>query len=167
LLISSSRSFFTLPGTLTESLSSINSTSTVAEQLGAGNSSLESTPQLTVFAPSNEALGDSSDFASLTGAHVIVGLVAYSPLLVDGAVFQSQAGTDLSITSNPDGTILVNDATIIQNDIVIENGVVHVIDKVRRPRVLVFLLAITLRVGPVPLPNFFSSLDFAWVQSQY
>ncbi|KAK2767593.1 hypothetical protein FQN54_003751 [Arachnomyces sp. PD_36] len=121
--------FFTLPGTLTDSLNSIDSTTTVASQIGAGHS-LESTPQLTVFAPSNEALGDGTDFVSLTGAHVIVGLVAYSPLLVDGAVFQTQAGTDLYITSNLDGTILVNDATIIQNDIVIENGVVHVIDKV-------------------------------------
>ena len=59
------------------------------------------------------------------------GFAAYSPYLINGALFRTVEGVDVSISTADDGSIFINgDASIVTEDIVIANGVVHVIDKV-------------------------------------
>jgi len=58
--------------------------------------------------------------------------VAYSPSLVDGAFFKAGNGEDITITVTADGVKFANGIQIVQQDIIVENGVVHIIDGVSR-----------------------------------
>jgi hypothetical protein len=59
-----------------------------------------------------------------------VGCVSYAPLLIEGALLRTLAGVDLRVHATPDGSIFIGDAKVIKQDVVITNGVVHVVDKV-------------------------------------
>lgn len=96
---------------------------------------------LTIFAPSNaafEAIGSIlpslsvADAANILGYHVINGTVAYSSLLANGTSVRSYAGGALNITVQ-DGQVFVNAARVIAADVLVANGVVHVIDAVLNP----------------------------------
>jgi len=130
--------FFTPPQSLSDSLLSSPLTTSFASYLSGNSSTFNSAPLVTVFAPSNAAILDAisgnqslsaSDITNLIAAHVVVGFAAYSPYLVEGAKFKSVAGPDINITTGTDGAIFVNDAEVIQSDIVVQNGVVHVVDE--------------------------------------
>lgn len=135
-LIQVTDGFFTLPNTLSGTLLATTDTTIFASYL-ISNASIDSTPEVTVFVPDNAAFiiqnnqSLSTDTINkLVSAHVVEGFVAYSPLLVEGAMLRTVAGVDLRISAKPDGTILVNgDSRIVQSDIVVGNGVVHVVDK--------------------------------------
>lgn len=97
---------------------------------------LESTQFATVFLPSNAAFAAasvgtsiSSSTASLLSNHVVGGFAGYLPVLKDGAALTTQKGETL-IISIRNGIYYVNDAKITQANIITENGVVHIIDKV-------------------------------------
>ncbi|KAM3416618.1 Uncharacterized protein BST61_g8209 [Cercospora zeina] len=96
--------------------------------------------QITVFAPTTEAFDDISsalqdlsleDATAILGYHVINGTVAYSSNLTN-ATLTSSGGQDLNITII-DGAVFVNAARVIAADVLIANGVVHVIDSVLNP----------------------------------
>jgi uncharacterized surface protein with fasciclin (FAS1) repeats len=59
---------------------------------------------------------------------VINGTVAYSSDLVNGTKIQALNGETLTITTN-NGTIYVNSAKVVTPDVLVANGVVHVINK--------------------------------------
>ncbi|KAL4733159.1 FAS1 domain-containing protein [Aspergillus similis] len=128
---------FTRPSTLSDSLSVTSGTSSFASYITSQLSPLDSTESVTVFAPSNDAistLGSNStvsedDITAFIDAHVVSGSAAYSPLLVTGARFQTRSGEELFVTAYPNGTIFLNDALVIQTDIIVSNGVVHIIDR--------------------------------------
>lgn len=67
---------------------------------------------------------------------IVVGETLYSPLLLSSTSsnYTSSAGESLSITTNSSGTYVVSggisSAKISQSDVLIENGVIHVIDGV-------------------------------------
>jgi hypothetical protein len=63
----------------------------------------------------------------------VPGQALYSPMLTNGSTFRTGAGVDVTITTGVDGTIWVNDAKVIRRDLLVSNGVVHVVDKVRDP----------------------------------
>ncbi|OCL05411.1 FAS1 domain-containing protein [Glonium stellatum] len=129
--------YFTLPDTLSATLSNESDTTIFASYL-TNNASLDATPSITVFVPDNAAFLTStsnqtlspSAIASLINAYVVEGFVAYSPILTEGLQLRTVSGADVRISTQPDGSIYVNDvAKIIKADIVLENGVAHVIDE--------------------------------------
>lgn len=98
--------------------------------------SLESTQFATVFLPSNAAFAAasvgpsiSSSTSSLISNHVVGGFAGYLPILKDGTALTTQNGESLVISIR-NGIYYVNGAKIIQANIITENGVVHIIDKV-------------------------------------
>lgn len=116
---------------------------------------LQDQQAITVFASTNEAfsnaltafgasdlndlvdkLGGASNLQTVLGFHVVPA-TAFAQDLNETNVFTTLAGQQLTVTSLP-GIITVTDAagnvaTVIQGDVEIENGVVHVIDKVLLP----------------------------------
>merc|ERR1712232_1185928 len=95
---------------------------------------------LTIFAPSNSAF---QDIGSLTGNltmdmladilsyHVIEGTVAYSSDLSNTSLTTLQ-GDDVEITI-ANGSVMVNNATVTNANILFAGGVIHVIDQVLNP----------------------------------
>jgi uncharacterized surface protein with fasciclin (FAS1) repeats len=65
--------------------------------------------------------------------------VAYSPSLVDGAFFKAGNGEDITITVKADGTKYANGIKIVRQDIIVENGVVHIVDGVSKDLVRILL----------------------------
>jgi uncharacterized surface protein with fasciclin (FAS1) repeats len=101
---------------------------------------LSAAPDLTIFAPSNDAFAAiGSAAANLTtqqitdilSYHVINGTIAYSSSLGNGSV-ATLGGSDVNITVE-DGAVFVNSARVINADILYAGGVIHVIDAVLNP----------------------------------
>ena len=132
----------TLPENVATTLSAANLTSlrgaVVAQNL---TDAVNNTPNLTIFAPNNaafQAIG--SGLANLTTSqitdvltyHVINGTLGYSSGLRNGTVLRAANGGNITVTIN-DGRVFVNNARVIIPDILVANGVVHVIDAVLNP----------------------------------
>jgi uncharacterized surface protein with fasciclin (FAS1) repeats len=100
-------------------------------------SDLEELEDVTIFAPNNDAFAaigsiltnlSTSDLSSILEYHVINGSVLYSSDLSNGTE-KALGGDDVEITISDDGDVFVNAARVVVSDILIANGVVHVIDK--------------------------------------
>ncbi|KAL4935556.1 FAS1 domain-containing protein [Aspergillus oleicola] len=130
---------FTRPAVLSASLDIIGNASNFSSHISSHLDALDTTPSITVFAPANDALStllganttlSPSEVTALVDGHVIAGTVAYSPLLTRGATFQTLDGEEVTVTDDSDGEIMLNGSVrVIQSDIVIANGVVHLIDQ--------------------------------------
>ncbi len=96
----------------------------------------------TVFAPTDaafaalpaglidELLADpTGTLTDILTYHVVGGVAAMSGDLTDGQTIATLQGSEVTI-SIMDGTVMVNDATVIVADLEADNGVVHVIDVV-------------------------------------
>lgn len=95
---------------------------------------------VTIFAPSNQAFQDigsatgsltTQQLSSILTYHVITGSVAYSPLIVQGLANTSIPtvnGAEVKLLVE-DNKVFVNSAQVIITDIIIANGVMHVLDK--------------------------------------
>jgi uncharacterized surface protein with fasciclin (FAS1) repeats len=98
---------------------------------------------VTIFAPSNDAFNAIGSLAanltaeqigSILQYHVIQGTVAYSSNIMNMSV-ATVGGSNVTL-SVIDGNVFVNSAKVIVPDVLVSNGVVHVIDKYvssRRP----------------------------------
>ena len=97
---------------------------------------------LTVFAPTDAAfsmipsevldalLADpTGDLTQILLYHVL-GSSVESGDLQDGMMAETLQGNNIYVSIGMDGTVMINDATVIDADIVTDNGVVHVIDAV-------------------------------------
>lgn len=91
---------------------------------------------MTIFAPTNDAFDAVGNIVgSLTSQqlskvmlyHVIRGKVAYSPELKNGS-FRTSADENVTITVL-NGDIFINSAKVTRRDIIVNNGVIHIIDK--------------------------------------
>ena len=106
--------------------------------------SLDLTPRITVFIPSDAAFAAANAAANsvsgsgaqkLVDGHVVVAgsiadPVGYLPELKSGQVLQTKAGGSLTVSVGGDGSYYVNGAKIEKANIILPNGVAHVVDKV-------------------------------------
>ena len=96
---------------------------------------------VTMFVPNNEAfqaIGSAlptltaEQLTSILEYHVVSGVVGYSTLLTNGMSLPTVQGTNVTITIE-DGDVFVNSALVTVPDVLVANGVVHVIDNVLNP----------------------------------
>ncbi len=100
--------------------------------------------ELTLFAPTNAAfeaiptaqlqtlLNTTGDLADVLQYHLVADAVLAADLVRLGAAL-SASSQAITITTADDGTVAVNDAQVVQADIVTANGVIHLIDVVLTP----------------------------------
>lgn len=96
---------------------------------------------VTVFVPNNaafRAIGSAlpnltmEELTSILQYHVVEGVVGYSTLLENGTSLMTAQGTNVTITKD-DTDVFVNEAKVVIADVLVSNGVVHVIDNVLNP----------------------------------
>ena len=98
---------------------------------------------LTIFAPNNDAIQNLGttlsslsvdDLGQLVDYHIVNAshFVGYSSNLPNGTVLQTRQGSNITITF-AGNSIYVNSAQIIQSDLLLSNGVLHVINNVLDP----------------------------------
>ena len=98
----------------------------------------------TVFAPTDQAFTDAgfdlaefdtdeenATLVDILTYHVVLGAVA-SDDITDGMTVDAYNGDSLGFTLSS-GTVMVNDATVTQSDLMASNGIIHAIDKVLMP----------------------------------
>ncbi|TFK19853.1 FAS1 domain-containing protein [Coprinopsis marcescibilis] len=105
-------------------------------------STVDSTPRLTVFAPSDEAFSASGiDLSALSVQqlgevlqyHTIVGdLVGYSTELEDGQEYKTLAGPAVRVHKRG-GQLFVNDVAVALGNVITTNGVAHVLSGILLP----------------------------------
>jgi uncharacterized surface protein with fasciclin (FAS1) repeats len=105
--------------------------------LGGANETGLNISDFTVFVPNDEAFhaigsvlasADQATLQEVLKYHLIPNDVVFSPSLGNITV-PSLQGTDLTFTVLPDGSAWVNNAKIIFPNVILFNGVAHVIDK--------------------------------------
>lgn len=127
----------TLPVNDTRALKASNLTAT-AGAFGASNQSekIEAEKDLTIFAPSNHAFGavgnlvknmTDQQLEKLVQYHVVPRNVMYSPQFKNGT-FKTSNGESITIAKINE-TVFVNSARVVHENILVNNGVVHVLDK--------------------------------------
>ena len=100
---------------------------------------VDSVEDLTVFPPSNDAFaaissvaGELSDdqLATILRYHVIRGKVKFSPSLtrIPEMKVNTLSGEEITIRSI-NGSLFVNQARVVSPDIIVGDGVIHVIDR--------------------------------------
>lgn len=130
-------SLFTVPLVLSATAEATGQTTFVSLTNGSNQTSiLDNTPLITVFIPTNDAFAAanistaSSGTASLLSAHVVPNFAGYLPSLTNGSTFTTQDGTVVTVSIQGDD-YYVNDAKIVSSNLILDNGVAHVIDSVR------------------------------------
>ncbi|KAJ4382077.1 hypothetical protein N0V86_002405 [Didymella sp. IMI 355093] len=135
--------FLVLPTNVSETLTAANLTG-LRGALNATDllEAVDTTPDVTIFAPTTEAFSDIGsvlanasveDIANILTYHVVNGTVGYSSGLENGTVLTALNGNELTITIGEEGRIFVNNARVTVADVLVANGVVHVIDEVLNP----------------------------------
>ncbi|KAL8847646.1 MAG: hypothetical protein Q9221_007334 [Calogaya cf. arnoldii] len=102
---------------------------------------VQSLKDVTIFAPNNSAFNaigsalpnlTTSQLASILSYHVVNGTVAYSSMLENDMTVPALMGGDLRITMEG-SDVFVNSAKVLIPDVLVANGVIHVIDNVLNP----------------------------------
>merc|ERR1712070_1019939 len=130
-----------IPGNLTSTAQNANLTAFLgAAQNASVAQTLLGAEDLTIFAPSNSAFQDIGSLvgnitmdmlADILSYHVINGTVAYSSDLSNTSL-PTLEGSDVQITI-ANGSVMVNNATVTNANILFAGGVIHVIDQVLNP----------------------------------
>lgn len=133
-------SFLIPPLSFLNSASSFNLTAAGGAVVNASiDNYVDTQTDLTIFVPRNDAFQSigsslrnisSHELAKILDYHIVNGsnFVGYSPNLPNGTVLKSLQGGNLAITF-ASNSIFVNSARVLQQDLLLSNGVMHVIDK--------------------------------------
>lgn len=127
------------PANLSQTLNSFNLTSYQGSLYAAGkNATYTNTPNVTIFAPNNaafQALGPvitsmtSDQLATVLDYMLIPNQVIYSTGLTNGTKFATAQGGNISVLHSGNN-VYINSAELLNSDILIANGVLHVVDNV-------------------------------------
>ncbi|KAI3325228.1 FAS1 domain-containing protein [Xylariaceae sp. AK1471] len=130
-----------IPQNVTDTLSNANLTAASGAIAAADlTNDLTGARDITIFAPNNEAFNaigstisnlTTDQLKSIIGYHVVNGTVAYSTDL-GNTTLTTESGRDITIRVI-DGQVFANLARVTVPDILVDNGVVHVIDQVLNP----------------------------------
>ena len=134
--------FLVVPENITNTAVQLNLRSAVGA-LGAADldTSVNGLTDVTCFIPDNEAFqavgatiatSSDADLARIMQYHIVNGTVGYSSTLTNGTTLTTLNGIDVTITES-DGNIFVNSARVITPNVLVANGVIHVIDGVLNP----------------------------------
>lgn len=102
---------------------------------------LDTTEDVTLFIPTNEAFASIASVLNTTNTtlltevlsyHAVIGSVLYSTDIMNGSSVQTVAGTNITARIE-DGDVYINNAKVTVPNVLIANGVVHVIDEVLNP----------------------------------
>ncbi|KAK5942927.1 hypothetical protein PMZ80_003932 [Knufia obscura] len=135
--------FLTLPQNVSATAVALNLTSAVgAIQTLNLTQQIDNTEDLTVFLPNNAAFQrvggnlanlSTTDLANILSYHVVPGRVLYSTQIMNG----SSVGTlsqGSNLTARLEGEdVYINQARVIRPNVLVANGVIHVIDRVLNP----------------------------------
>jgi uncharacterized surface protein with fasciclin (FAS1) repeats len=77
----------------------------------------------------NASNATQEQFTTLASYHCIIGSVIYSTSLKNGTQLKMFSGLPAIVRILDDGTTYINSAKVIASDYLIENGVMHVIDR--------------------------------------
>ncbi|KAH8691514.1 FAS1 domain-containing protein [Talaromyces proteolyticus] len=132
----------TIPANISYSAAVTNLTS-VAGALNAGNdtNTVDQLHNVTMFAPINsafQAIGSAvrnlstKALNNILDYHIVNGTIAYSTDLCNGTRLNALNNETLSIRVQ-NGSIFVNSAKIVIPDLLVANGVVHIVDNVLNP----------------------------------
>ncbi|KAJ9627560.1 uncharacterized protein PV06_05900 [Exophiala oligosperma] len=131
-----------IPQNISETAVELNLTAAVG---ALTNTSLAETvdhmTDVTCFIPNNaafRAIGSAlpnltmEQLTSILQYHVVEGVVGYSTDLQNGTSLKTAQGNNVTVTVD-DGDVFVNSAKVVIPDVLVANGVVHVIDNVLNP----------------------------------
>ncbi|KAF2445219.1 FAS1 domain-containing protein [Karstenula rhodostoma CBS 690.94] len=132
----------TLPPSVLEAALALNLTSLYGALNATDSIDAATTRNITVFAPNNEAFNSigsalanlsTDDLQSILEYHIVEN-VYYSTDLANGTTLQTESDDqDLTITTNENGTVFVNAAEVVVPNVLIANGVLHIVDNVLNP----------------------------------
>lgn len=97
---------------------------------------------VTIFVPNNTAFQSigsalsnltTDQLTSILDYHIVNGTIGYSSALSNGTSLTTFQGTNLKITVDDNDQTFVNNALVITPDVLVANGVLHVIDNVLDP----------------------------------
>lgn len=104
-------------------------------------STVDTTADLTLFIPNNAAFQriggnlanlSTDELTSILSYHVVAGPPLYSTDIMNGSSVTTLQGTNLTVTTDGNATF-VNNAQVIRPNVLVANGVIHVIDRVLNP----------------------------------
>lgn len=135
-------SVLTIPQNSTDGLIDANLTAAAGAIRNADfETTLAGFSNVTIFAPNNAAFSavsnlvaelDSANLAAILGYHVVNNSVLYSSMFQNGNSLRAMDGTELKITVEDD-EVYVNAAKITVPDLLVRDGVIHVINQVLNP----------------------------------
>lgn len=129
--------FLTIPQNISSSLVALNETSALGAIAMSGITNGPLPANLTAFIPNNaafQAIGSAlvnatmAEIAGIIAYHIVPDVVGYSTLLMNGTQLTTVSNGTVTITLDG-GNVFVNSAKVILPNVLIKEGVIHVIDK--------------------------------------
>lgn len=129
--------FLTIPQNLSTTLDALNETSALGAIVDSGITNGPLPTNLTAFIPNNaafQAIGSAlanasmTDLAGILAYHIVPDVVGYSTLLMNGTKLTTASNGTVTITL-AGGNVFVNSAKVIVPNVLVKEGVIHVIDK--------------------------------------
>jgi uncharacterized surface protein with fasciclin (FAS1) repeats len=129
--------FLTIPQNITTTLVELDDTSALGAIVKSGLNSGPAPANVTVFVPNNAAfkaigsvLGNVTmeQLQGILGYHIVGDAVVYSTMLTNGMNITTSTNGTIHVTIDGDD-VFVNSAKVVIPNVLVKEGVVHVIDK--------------------------------------
>ncbi|KAF8864601.1 FAS1 domain-containing protein [Acephala macrosclerotiorum] len=130
------------PTAITNTTQAFNLTSFEGSLYASNQLSTFESPNVTIFAPQNDAftaLGSaitsmtSDELATVMDYHLVPNQLAFSTSLTNGSKWLTQQGENITVLHSGNN-VYINSAQLLTSDILIANGVLHVIDNALNPQ---------------------------------